>query len=565
MRFVAASQGLAVLEQRGGLDGWSTHALGAAVLRTAPDTPFLVQPHATLAIVGELFAGSERQHALAPEDAQQIVASRGQSLVRDYWGRYVAFWQDPTSRHLCVARDPSGAVPTLRCCHDRGWLLASDLATLAGAGATFTLDPDGLAHCLWYPGLPTRRTALAGLTELLPGEAIELGPQPTLSQLWRPPAPVQPGDDAATQLRGVILTTVAALSRGRPLLLELSGGLDSSILAAALTAAGADWRAINLVTPQRDGDERAYAALIADLYGADLVTHAIAVETVALLAPPRLRSARPTGTGMLDALDRAIAQEAEREGGRVLVSGTGGDNVFCSLRSAAPVLDAGLDRPFGGVAATLRAVARVTQAPLPTVALSAMRYRLRQRRRPRRWRTDGSLLRPDSRPALEHHPWLDGIAVERAGTRAHVAAVLRGQEVVGGVARAQQRRMLFPLLAQPVLETCLAVPSWRWVEGGIDRALAREAFRVDLPEAIVRRRTKGRLSSLLAPAYDRDRVVLGRLLRDGVLAGLGIVDRSQVERAIGAESSSDGRLYTRLLDLVDAELWARSATSGQSR
>ena len=40
---------------------------------------------------------------------------------------------------------------------------------------------------------------------------------------------------------------------------------------------------------------------------------------------------------------------------------------------------------------------------------------------------------------------------------------------------------LHPLLAQPLLELCLRIPSWLWVAGGRDRALARGWSRCQRP------------------------------------------------------------------------------------
>ncbi|MGK4422636.1 asparagine synthase-related protein, partial [Klebsiella pneumoniae] len=48
-----------------------------------------------------------------------------------------------------------------------------------------------------------------------------------------------------------------------------------------------------------------------------------------------------------------------------------------------------------------------------------------------------------------------------------------------------------PLLSQPLVETCLGVPSWLWFEGGRNRVVARRAFAGDLPADVIWRRSKG--------------------------------------------------------------------------
>src|SRR5690606_6996824 len=45
-------------------------------------------------------------------------------------------------------------------------------------------------------------------------------------------------------------------------------------------------------------------------------------------------------------------------------------------------------------------------------------------------------------------------------------------------------------LTQPIIETCLRIPSWVMTYGGVDRGLARKAFQRDLPQDVVRRFSK---------------------------------------------------------------------------
>ena len=69
---------------------------------------------------------------------------------------------------------------------------------------------------------------------------------------------------AAEQLRAVILRCVEARTSDLDsALLLLSGGLDSSIVAAALAACGRRTSALNMVANRIAGDERDYARLVA--------------------------------------------------------------------------------------------------------------------------------------------------------------------------------------------------------------------------------------------------------------------------------------------------------------
>src|ERR1700730_956977 len=55
-------------------------------------------------------APCERDDFLAEEAAQEIVTSRGNFLLSERWGQYVAFLADRSDLRQHVIRDPSGAV-----------------------------------------------------------------------------------------------------------------------------------------------------------------------------------------------------------------------------------------------------------------------------------------------------------------------------------------------------------------------------------------------------------------------------------------------------------------------
>lgn len=87
---------------------------------------------------------------------------------------------------------------------------------------------------------------------------------------------------------------------------------------------------------------------------------------------------------------------------------------------------------------------------------------------------------------------------------------------------------LAPLLSQPVVETCLAVPAWT-LAGDRDRSLARLAFADRLPDRIRLRRSKGHMTSVYGRMLAAGLPRLRPWLLDGVLAQQGLIDRSLAE------------------------------------
>ena len=115
-----------------------------------------------------------------------------------------------------------------------------------------------------------------------------------------------------------------------------------------------------------------------------------------------------------------------------------------------------------------------------------------------------------------------------------------------------------PLLSQPLIEFGLGVPSWQWGEGGVNRALAREAFRENLPEIVLTRRSKGRILSMFLPAFEANRQRLSSFLLDGWLAGSGILDLDAIDALLAGRTQADTSAMLRILEFADIERWARS-------
>src|SRR5699024_9489668 len=117
--------------------------------------------------------------------------------------------------------------------------------------------------------IKTGRTGLVGLRELLPGCQLYLREcDSTIEEIWTPWTFVTPQHRhrerraAQAALRRAVTSTVSCWAEtDKSLLLELSGGLDSSIIAACLRGAPAHVACCNLVTPVPGADERQYAML----------------------------------------------------------------------------------------------------------------------------------------------------------------------------------------------------------------------------------------------------------------------------------------------------------------
>jgi asparagine synthase (glutamine-hydrolysing) len=161
---------------------------------------------------------------------------------------------------------------------------------------------------------------------------------------------------------------------------------------------------------------------------------------------------------------------------------------------------------------------------------------------------------PEDPPA---HPWLNPPADILPGKREHVSAILVAMGFLDRYGHADQAPVRFPLLAQPVLEACLRVPTWMANAGGRNRAVARDAFKDRLPSEVFHRQSKGGLTGFMGQAFEANRAALADQLVRGWLVTAELVDRSAVEASL-AKPAPNALEMARLLYLADVEAWART-------
>lgn len=546
-------------------NGWVSLFKDRGLLVVGRDgTGALPLPNGT--IVGRLFDRMTGSGVTTNERfAKAVAKTEGQHLIDRCWGSYCAVLQSGPDRHW-VLRDPSATLPVYVTEADGVHFYFSDLATaLELQVVDGKLDPVFLSHWLSFPYLRGRRTGLSSVEELAPG-ALRLveGREVSTKSLWSPWTFADPArqiddfNDAAAQLRDELLRTVAAQTADcGALMLELSGGLDSSVIAAALKAAGLPFMSINFATRSADGDERRFARAVAEVTGARHLEVVEQKTSVDLALPDRLRL-RPGLSAVMVPLHRDLAVYGESAGGETFVTGAGGDNVFCYLTTAAPVVDAMRERGLGfAVRNPLHDVSELCGCTAWTTARFALRKRLR--RTVPAWKRETDFLMADAvAGAPDPHPWLQAPTKALAGKREHVASLMRIHHNLDPEIRVSDRPFLHPLVAQPLVELCLRIPTWLWVRGGQNRAVARAAVEGLLPREVLSRRSKGRLESMCLRAYVGCRAEFAELLLGGLLRQGGLVDANALESYLERECVPDDARYYRIFELASAELWLRS-------
>ena len=534
------------------------------------ETPSVALPDVGL-IVGQIFpmAGVVSGGACSPSISQR---NPEQLLLEQYWGEYVAILG---GRHIDepvrILRDPSGGVPCVYSIDGRSGFMASDVSIVEALGLCETqVDWEAISHSLVFPHWRSARTALRGIRELLPGCLMSLtgrgvGEEPAWTP-WDFVTPRQRHHDtaeAAGCVREAVTTAVSAWANlDRSVLLELSGGLDSSIVGACLRDTEAKVTCCTLTTPLSGTDERLYARHVASLLGEGLHTLHIGSEALSLDFAPPSGAVMPGMTPVQERVDAALSAAADQHGARSFMSGAGGDTVFCFLGNASPAADAFRHAgPRAGFSA-VHDISTLHGCTLPRAVRLTARKLLRGPKPSRAANLaflsqDASLIEPMP------HSWLEAPHDARIGDREWIAALAGTQCYPDGTARNRLRPVRFPLLSQPVMEACLRVPTWMWVAGGRNRAIARDAFADKLPPAILHRRSKGSYVPFAGLLYARYRTDMLRFLEHGELASRSLLDVPALRTFMGSDVPPKDVAFLRTFDLCMIENWVRHQGAGR--
>lgn len=516
-------------------------------------------------ILGTLFerhGPAEPLSRLHPEQAAAISASGGRSLLATHWGGYVAAIACEESS--TILRDPSADFPCYFVETGNLTIFASDAELLVKSGVIgVSIDDEEIGRQLFRAFVPVRTTALRRVQELLAGFALRISSSGgNWNQCWDPWNHVESRDDewdgAAQALARTIQHCVHAVAsaHGR-VLVSVSGGLDSSIVASCLARAGLDAVCLTMFTDDPAGDERMFARALCDKLGLKLIERRYRLADIDLDEAIASNLPRPKDRLQALAFERVNHMVAAEVGADAFVTGNAGDHVFGYSQSAAPVADRylaeGLSR---GTLSSLIDVCRQTGCSMGDAFRQA--WGLAHSNRRYRVRPNPLFLHPEFVAGLGprdwHHPWLDAPRGALPGKAAHVATILRVQPNLEP-SLGDRYPVLNPLASQPIVEACLRIPSWAWREGGRDRALVRRAFAKVLPPEVLNRRVKGTPGRFAAQLLDHFRSPIRDRLLGGRLAAAGIVDAAALDSILAGERPVPDLERVRILELVNIETW----------
>jgi asparagine synthase (glutamine-hydrolysing) len=427
-----------------------------------------------------------------------------------------AVW-DGRARRLVLARDRAGIKPLYYAeLPEGGLVFASELAALlAHGGASRELAPEGLASYFFSDYVHAPGAIVRGVRKLPPGHTLvwedgRLGePQPYFRLPAPGPAPARSDDELAAELWAALGRAVKAqLVSDVPVGAFLSGGIDSSCVAALAAAAGGRMKAFSIGFENATFDESKYARLMAERLDVELVS-----ETL------HERALLDVLDAALDKLDEPMADPSflptfllSRLAARhvkVVVGGDGGDELWGGY----PTYRAhGYAALWARVPAALRTgvVARAVDLLPLDDGYQSLEWKLR--RFTQRW---------DDDPVTRHLRWMSSVDLPDLARAVPAARGLRPAaldarlpetgdslqrllaldfstympgSVLAKVDRASMAHGLEvrpPLLDAALIDLAFSLPSRYKVRAGATKVLLKRAARGKLPDDIIDRPKKG--------------------------------------------------------------------------
>jgi asparagine synthase (glutamine-hydrolysing) len=300
---------------------------------------------------GEIFNYHELRSELTAAGHRFRTRSDTEVIVHAYeeWGgaafeRFngqwaVALW-DARNGSLVLARDPFGVRPIYTALHDRRLYFASEIKAILAADASIPrrFDVHGIDQLFTFWTTIAPRTVFDGIEELPPGcvrTYSRFGIRESNCAGWYYPPNGDEFrgsiDEAAVVVRSALedATRLRVTRADGPVGAYLSGGLDSSLIAALAVETGARrLRTFSVRFEDGEYDEAEHQRAVASYLGTEHADTLVTTADIARVFPEVIRhTERPvlrTAAAPMFLLSRLVAQA----GIKVVLSGEGADEMF---------------------------------------------------------------------------------------------------------------------------------------------------------------------------------------------------------------------------------------------
>jgi asparagine synthase (glutamine-hydrolysing) len=526
------------------------------------------------------------------ETILHLYEEKGDSVVDDLHGMFAfAIWDRPRQR-LLLARDRLGIKPLYYALTGTELLFASEIkGLLAASRVRPAFNEQALPEFLATRFLSGEETFFRGVSKLMPGHvaswSLKNGFQ--TRRYWTLPHPAeQPSATAAscaTEVRRRLDAAVRShLMSDVPLGIFLSGGIDSSALAAMMARAVPEpIRTFAVGFSEAEANELPYARMVAQAIGSEH-REVLVSPSEYFAALPQLIWHEDEPIAFTSSVPLYFVARLARDHVKVVLTGEGADELFLGYnRYRATLWNARLGRPYW--AAVPSGWRRGVRQLVDTLPRQARRFAERsfiahgpdlrdlflenfavfseRAQRPLLFEPElldrhdpyaAVLQREDGTP----RQWLDRMG--RLDLQTYLLELLMKQDQMSMAASIESR---VPFLDDHVVEYVASLPGHFKVRGWQTKAVLRRAVADLIPAAILNRPKMGfpvPFGGWLRGAFSSivDEFVLGSRAGARRLFNADAVKQLAAEHRSGARAHGD-----RLWLLVNLELWQRIFLDGE--
>lgn len=536
----------------------------------------------------ELFATMHDTVARGSTDVDYLMAAHarwGEKFPFHVVGEYAFALYDARERQLLLCRDHAGARPLYYHSDNDRLIVSSQLAPLVDLfGISRDIDEEYVAGCM-LRGPRAGLTPYRRLHAVLPGHILIAKESGSLAEerYWQ----LEPGrevrfrrdEEYEEAFRYHLRNAVEApLRTDRPVMIELSGGLDSSTVACVAAESirnnrtqATRFHTLSYVYDESPtSDESKFIRCVEDHLGQPGVH--VRDEDSSLLPPAGEEFDAVTPNPMLCSFGYhgALCRVMRDTGARVLLTGIGGDQILGASYDPYPLLaDLLALRKHAALHRGLRLWSQTLDKPyisllwhkavVPVLPRQLQPWCRREAmNRVPSWFNSHFVARTNLRkqrlPAAD--PFGFRLPSERDRSISYLSAIK-------SVSPCYRRELTcldssHPFVHRPLVEFLQAIPFEQMLRPGENRSLMRRALRDWLPEKIVRRKTKGDPSEGLARAIAREVSLMRSLFTDARVCAYGFMDSAPLFAAIDRARNGLERYAGALLFTISLEFWLRS-------
>ncbi len=518
-------------------------------------------------LYGNAFAKADNR-PLNKVDLSKFALKGAEQLTSQFWGKYLWISFDKVTQKFTCLSDPSSQWAVYWFWSVRHGLLFSDSITCLHEALNERGEHPGWNRAFFSSWLDTGSVQNGELPfdsvfELPAGCAITCtaGRQPEVIPVWNPLAhPAQSvARDPFDLLKNYAQLHVPDASQ---LVLELSGGLESSSVLLALRAQAAPQQSLTCAHYYNgqvaSSNEVAHAQGVAQYTNAHL--HKIDIQTLSFAPVQTIpRMAKPHIRYCLLGFNQEFASRLENKESTSLISGHGGDSLFLAPPPFGTLTDAFLNLRWKQMMRIAMELALMHRASLPQVARKAMRS-LFSADPSQNVAGDFALFskeaqQPAGKGRAHLHPFLQKTKIRQPGKLYQLFLAFLSLDDIRSPAHPFTQLTHYPFLSQLMIELAVNTPSYAHFEGAHNRILLRKSVAKATGYDNLWRRNKGETSGIDLLGIRQHKKHVMELCLEGFLAKEGYLDVAKTQMAIQESAKGRSEYFMNLLHIFAVELF----------